>query len=174
MLLLAGLVALAASGLAPAPARAHGDAVLELGSSSVAAGARLAIAGSSFDTGSAYRLRLVGALDQHDVAEVRPDSAGEFTREISLPADVRGGRYELVAVAPDGDVVARARLTVRAGAAAGGDGGGASASGSGGSSGARHAEIELQRHRSGLEWGVIGLLVGGAGGLGAGLLRRRD
>jgi hypothetical protein len=38
---------------------------------------------------------------------------------------------------------------------------------------ARAEEISIERNRSGIEWGFIGLIVGGAGGLGIGLLGRR-
>jgi hypothetical protein len=170
----ATLLAVALAGLAlplaPSPAGAHGDAVLELASNSVAAGTTVTVEGSSFETGSAYRLRLVGAMDQHDLTEVRPDSEGAFSLELRVPAAVADGRWELIAVAPDGDVVARTPLTVVASSA----GGGAAADGApddGQDRGARAGEIDLERERSGSEWGAIGLLVGLAGGLGVGLLR---
>jgi hypothetical protein len=38
---------------------------------------------------------------------------------------------------------------------------------------ARADEMPIQRSRSGAEWGLIGLLVGFAGGAGLSLLRRR-
>lgn len=172
------LLSLALAGLALAPSTlgAHGDAVLELASSSVAAGTAVTVDGSSFETGSAYRLRLVGALDEHEITEVRPDAEGNFSLEMRIPGSVAEGRWELIAVAPDGDVVARAPLTVVGPAAAGGAGGGDAASsggapGGGRDGGARAGDMELQRDRSGAEWGAIGLLVGLAGGLGVGLLR---
>lgn len=161
----------AAVPLAPSPAGAHGDAVLELASSSVAAGTAVTVDGSSFETGSAYRLRLVGAMDEHDLTEVRPDSEGAFSLELRIPAAVADGRWELIAVAPDGDVVARTPLTVVAASAGGAAAPSDGASDGGQDRGARAGEIDLERERSGAEWGAIGLLVGLAGGLGVGLLR---
>lgn len=172
---LSAAAALAAAGLilAPAALHAHGDGVLELASASVAAGAEVVVRGSGFEAGVTYRLVLVGTLEEREIRDVRPDSAGDFSLSLSVPADLDEGRYRLTAVAPDGDVVDRAELAV-VGRAAGE--GGAARDGDAGrrapNAGARAGEMPLDRDRSGVEWGVIGLLVGLSGGLGVGLLRR--
>ncbi len=157
---------LAVAGL-PSPLDAHGEGTLELASASVAAGAEIAVRGSGFETGSSYRLVLVGALEEHDIGEVRPDSAGEFSRSLSVPAGVEEGRYQLTAVAPDGDVVARAELAVVEGSA----GGAGADAGEADEPEARADEMDLDRGRSGTEWAVVALLVGAAGGAGVRLLR---
>lgn len=154
-----------------APALAHEDAVLEVDRSAIAPGDSLALDGSDFTAGFEYQLRLVGTLDEHDLANVRADSAGRFRVEVSVPSDVRPGRFRIVAVAGDGDEVASAdlRVTDRAAGANSRDPG---ADESGSSGRPRTDEMELARERSGLEWGLIVLLIGGPGGLGLFVLRR--
>lgn len=153
--------------LAPTTLTAHGEGVLELASSSVAAGGELAVEGSEFETGATYRLVLVGALDEREIGDVRPDSAGDFSASLTVPADVGEGRYQLTAVAPDGDVVARVELAVLGGAATESDGETGDADGSE----ARADDMPLDRDRNGTEWAVVALLVGAAGGAGVRLLR---
>lgn len=166
---LAALLAAALLAAAPSAVEAHGEGTLELASASVAAGEEVAVRGSGFETGSSYRLVLVGALEEREIGEVRPDSAGEFARSLAVPADLGDGRYQLTAVAPDGDVVARAELAVVAGGS--GEGGGADADDADRPE-ARADDMTLDRVRSGTEWAVIALLVGAAGGAGIRLLRR--
>lgn len=163
----AALAAVLLVAAAPSTAAAHGEGTLEVASASVAAGQEIAVRGSGFETGSSYRLVLVGALGDREIGEVRPDSAGEFSRTLSVPADVEKGRYQLTAVAPDDDVVARAELAV-----VGGSGGDAGADpGDADEPEARADEMSLDRSRTGTEWAVIVLLVGIAGGAGIRLIR---
>lgn len=164
---LAALLAAAVLAGAPSTLQAHGEGTLELASASVAAGEEVAVRGSGFETGSSYRLVLVGALDEREIGEVRPDSAGEFSRSLRVPSDVEDGRYQLTAVAPDGDVVARVELAVVAGS----DGGGGADTDDADGREARAGDMTLDRGRSGTEWAVIALLVGLAGGAGVRLLR---
>lgn len=164
----AALIAAVAAALVPAALIAHGEGVLELASSSAAAGGELVVHGSGFPTGEdeSYRLVLVGALEERELESVRPDEEGEFSITLTVPDDLDEGRYRLAAVAPDGDVVDRADLAVLQGSAeAGGDAEDTS------DREARADDLPLERRRSGAEWGVVVLLVGLAGGLGARLLR---
>ena len=156
-----------------APALAHEDAVLEVDRSAVAPGDSLVLDGSDFGEGGEYQLRLVGTLDEHDLAKVRADSAGRFRVEVSVPSDVRPGRFRIVAVAGDGDEVASAelRITDRATASSIPD---TAAGESSSSRRPRTDEMDLARERSGLEWGLIVLLIGGTGGLGAFVVRRPE
>jgi hypothetical protein len=156
---------------------AHEEAVLRSSRSSVSAGASLPLSGSDFAGSETYQLKLLGVLNEYDVGQVAADSAGVFTHQLTIPADVTPGAYQVVAVASDGDVVARLHITVLGGGA----GGAASQAGdhSGGadqegdpSSAARHDDIRIERDRSGMEWGVIGLVIGLAAGVGLGLVRK--
>lgn len=152
---------------------AHEEAVIESAQSSVAAGGTLTLSGKDFTAGERYALRLVGALREYELGEVEPEDDGTFALELEVPREVAVGAYQVVAVAGDGDEVARMDVQVLAtGAAEDGTGAGHPASGGHGDSGARADDIHIERNRSGVEWGVIGLIVGLAGGLGVGLLRR--
>lgn len=172
----AGLLAAAALlalPLAPASAAqltAHDEAVIESARSSVPAGDVLTLTGKDFTAGESYALRLLGALSEYDLGEVEPEEDGTFELELSIPVAVSAGAYQLVAVAGDGDEVARMDLHVLAPNTMADDQAGAAHEGSG----ARSDDIRIERDRSGLEWGAIGLLVGLAGGLGVGLLRRGE
>lgn len=163
---------------APAPPGAvHGEATLEASATSVAAGGSLTLRGALFVPGEAHRLVLRGTLDDHELGTVTAGADSTFTRELTIPAGVRPGNYRLVAVAPDGDEVATLDLPVLEARPAASDPGEATPAAEGTapaapSSEARADELSIERSRAGVEWGVIGLLIGLAGGLGAGLLRR--
>ncbi len=159
------------------PAVAHEKAVLSSPESSVTAGGILTLRGSDFGKDETYRLKLTGALTEYDLGEVTADRAGVFSVEIQLPRGVRSGTYRVIAVAPDGDEVASLDLTV----AGSSPPPGAEAEHklavqdtpehSAQTPAARADEMPIQRPRSGIEWGIIGLLVGLSGGLGVSLLR---
>lgn len=171
------LAAIALLALVAGEAAAHGEATLTSPSSSATAGSALTLMGSGFVPGEAHRLLLRGTLEEHELRSVTAGVDSAFTAEVSLPADARPGQYRIVAVAPDGAEVAT--LDVPLLAARGGQEGDEHAAGGAGSGvtdqdrpRARADEIRIDRSRAGLEWGVIGLVVGLAGGLGAGLLGR--
>lgn len=162
---------------APTPAGAvHGEATLEASATSVAAGGTLTLRGGLFVPGEAHRLVLRGTLDDHELGTVTADADSTFTRELTIPADVRPGNYRLVAVAPDGDEVATLDLPVlearRTQSGSGEATPAAEPTAPASSAEARADELSIERSRAGVEWGLIGLLIGLAGGLGAGLLRR--
>ena len=156
--------------VATGPATAHEDAVLEADRSAAAAGNTLALDGREFTAGAEYQLRLVGTLDEYDITKVQADSTGRFRVDVTVPSAARPGRYRLVAVAGDGDEVAGAdlRVTDRAAASSPPD---TAADGSASSHRPRIEEMNLPRERSGLDWSLILVLIGGAGGLGAIVLR---
>lgn len=162
----------------PSPASAaevHEEAVLEAPAATVAAGDELALTGRDFAAGEDHRLRLVGVLDEHDLGEISPDSAGTFERPVRIPREASPGRYQIEAVAPDGDVVARLSLTVVAGSGSEPAAGGGDADDAAAGTAAREAtdeELEIDHTRSALDWTVILLLLGAAAGTGIGLLRR--
>jgi len=146
------------------PALAHEEAVLKSPTSSVAAGATLPLSGAEFGEDERYTLRLVGALHEYELGGVTADKDGSFVLDLTVPADVSPGEYRIVAIAADGDAAARLDLTVR---------GPAAADGNVMDMGARAENISITRSRSGLEWGIIGLLVGAAAGFGLSLLSVR-
>lgn len=181
--LVGALLALSPGGPAgPAPlgaAEVHEEAVLESPASTVAVGNEVRLVGRDFAAGEDHRLRLVGALEQHDLGEVSPDTAGTFEVAVRIPDGADPGRYRVEAVAPDGDVAARLAVTVVAGSAAEGDGGSDDGAGAAEGEGAAAStpeataeHLEIDRSRSGLEWTVILALLGAAVGAGGGLLRR--
>ncbi len=151
---------------------AHEDAVLKSSRSSVSAAATLDLTGADFNESAAYKLRLLGALSEYDLREVETDSAGTFSIELAIPADVRPGSYQVVAVASDGDVVARLDLTVLEAASPATTRDGSPEDAGEEAQGARADELRIERPRGSMEWGVIGLVVGLAGGLGIGVLWR--
>jgi hypothetical protein len=162
---------------ATSDARGHEDAVLRSSVSAIAAGDTLPLSGADFSSGTAYELRLLGALREYELRSI--DVGPEGTFEIALPisSGVAPGVYKLVAVAPDGDRVASLDLTVLEPRLAATDGNDDSkgSDGSGQSDAremARADEIPIERSRGGAEWGVIGLVVGLAAGLGIMLIRR--
>lgn len=162
------LLLLASGGPAGPPAlEAHEEAVLESPASAVPAGGVLPLSGRDFAKDESYALRLRGALRVYELGEAEADGDGGFSLELELPAAVEPGAYQLLAVAADGDIVARLDLQVLP-AGAGAAGGGAAPTGGH----ARTDDIRIERERSGAEWGAIGLLIGLAAGLGVGLLRR--
>ncbi len=152
---------------------AHPEAVLKSPHTSIAAGGSLELNGSDFQESEKYRLRLLGALREYDLREVQADSAGAFSIELSVPAEVAPGSYQIVAIASDGDIVARLDMTVLKAVAAASGAADASheAISQVGSESARSDDIRIERNWSGLEWGVIGLLIGLAGGLGLVMIR---
>ncbi len=158
------------------PSGAHEKAVLESSRSSVPAGAVLPLDGRDFGAGESYVLRLVGALREYGLGEAKADADGLFSIELAIPGSVRPGAYQVVAVAPDGDVAARLDLTVLEAEAAEPEGAEERPAGEAAHEAmprvARADEMPIERSRSGLEWGVIGLLIGGAGGLGLGLIKK--
>lgn len=166
-----GLLALLLS--APSELAAHGEAALESSVASVPAGGSVTLSGSLFVPGESHRLVLRGTLEDHELGEVTAAGDSTFSRTFEIPVDVRPGQYRVVAIAPDGDEVANLDLPVLAAERT------ASASDGSGAAGdapptpqARADEIEIERSRAGLEWGVIGVVIGLAGGLGLGLVRR--
>ena len=91
---------------------AHGGGVIRVASNQVAVGGTLALRGEKLEKNSNIRLELRGTLDNYPVGEAKTDTAGKFQMSIVLPPHVPAGAYTLVAIAADGDVTARADLTV--------------------------------------------------------------
>lgn len=159
-------------------AAAHEDATLEGPEGPWVAGETVEVEGAGFAPGEAHRLVLRGTLDDFGLGTVEADPDSAFTAEVALPREARPGRYRLVAMAADGDEVAGLEVTLRETAPSS-----AGEAGSGGpvrsgerapaERGARADEIRIERSRSGIEWAIIGLLIGLGGGAGLALVVRR-
>ena len=177
LLVFAGPTALAIAHGAVLESPPHG-AVLKSTQSAVAAGGILTVNGSDFDEGT-YALRLIGALVEFDLRQVTPNEEGTFALELEIPRAVRAGQYKLTAVASDGHAAASLDLTILEGSVtnepeAGRDLADEPEAGHGATSGemARAEDLPIERSRGGAEWGLIGLLIGLAGGLGVSMIRR--
>jgi hypothetical protein len=158
-------------------AQGHEDAVLRTSVSAIAAGDVLPLSGADFSAGATYELRLLGALREYELRRVEIGPEGSFELAPSIPSEVPPGVYKLVAIAPDGDRVASLDLTVLKPrlAATDGDGERKDSAESGQTQTHEMARADqqlIERSRSGAEWGVIGLVVGLAAGLGVTLMRR--
>lgn len=154
---------------------AHPEATLRSSRGEVPAGGSLPLSGEKFTGGESVRLVLRGALDEYDLRAVRPAEDGTFALDVEVPGTVRPGSYRLVAVAGDGDVVATLEVSVVQALA--GEHASAieetvdlSKQGTGPVAHATAEEMPIERSRAGLEWGLIGLLVGLAGAIGLSLV----
>ena len=154
-------------------AAVHG-AVLTSSMESVEAGQVLPLVGADFHEGMTVSLALVGVFDEHEMGEATASDEGAFTKDLEIPVLARPGDYQVVAYEPSGDRAAALDVTVLAAsetamaeashdAGAGHDEAVAPQ--------ARADEMTIARSMSGAGWGVIGLVIGLAGGLGVVLLR---
>jgi len=164
-------------------AAVHPEATLRSSVKSVEAGHEMPLQGEQFDAGDAVQLVLQSALTEYDLRSVTPEEGGVFAINVEIPANARPGEYRLVAVASDGEIAARLDVTVTAAmphdsgeedheemraetdvAGAMGAMGGMEEMGMAG-------DLPIERSRAGLEWGLIGLLIGLAGGGGVMFMR---
>lgn len=160
-------------------AAVHPEATLKSSVSTVQAGASMPLTGEEFVANQTVKLALRGALAEHELPDAKTDGDGKFSVGLQVPSDVRPGVYRLVALADDGDVVASLDLTVEAAApaaiphdAADHDMGAAGGTPDGGMAMEAWADaLPIERSRTGMEWGAIGLLIGLSAGLGLHLLR---
>lgn len=168
------VLAFAASFAASTPAFAHGGGVIRLASNQVSVAGTLGVTGEKLDKNSSVKLELRGILDNYPIGDVKTDAAGAFSTSITLPPHAPAGAYTLVAIGADGDVAARASLTV-------GGAGGGSAAGAAGAAGTMAgmpgmeatAEMMVLQHRTSVaEWVVIWALIIASAAAGAMLLRR--
>ncbi len=88
------------------------NGVFHLASQRIAIGGQLELRGEKFQKGTDMKLELRGVLDNYPIGEVKTDAAGTFQVTLTLPPHVPTGAYTLVAVAPDGDITARAELSI--------------------------------------------------------------
>ncbi len=162
-----------------APAYPHGGGMIRLATTQVAGGGTVALTGEKLDKSADLALELRGTLDNYPVGRVRTDAAGKFTTNLTLPPNIPGGAYTLVAIAADGDVAARTDIDI--GSAAGGSG--TTMPGMAGNEGMHTADqisgphasaemMQLKRTTTTGEWGVIAVLTLLSFAAGAWLLSR--
>lgn len=148
------------------PAYPHGGGVIRLGNTQVPGGGTVALTGEKLEKLSDLALELRGTLDNYPVGRVRTDAAGKFTTSLTLPPNIPGGAYTLVAIASDGDVAARTDIVI--GGAPGGSG--TTMPGMAGNEGMHtqgqvsgpHASAEmmqLKRSTTPIEWAVIATMI---------------
>ncbi len=151
-------------------AAVHG-AVLKSSLSSVEAGRVLPLQGDEFHEGM-FKLVLVGVFDEHTLRDVEVGESGTFSIEVEISPDVRPGQYQVVAFNAEGERQAGLDISVWAAAQADHDrAGGHEEAMEAMEARASAEDMVIERSRTGTGWGVIGLLVGLAGGLGTVLLR---
>ena len=154
-------------------AAVHPEAVLKSTQSKVEVGGDLPLIGEEFGDGGTFTLVLLGALNEYTLRDVEASKDGTFSLDLGIPENVRPGNYQLVAYAPDGDRVATLDVSVIAASPVAAD----EAHDDAGerdenmASGATAEEMIIQRSTTGVGWGVIGLVIGLAGGFGLALLR---
>lgn len=156
-------------------AAVHG-AALKSSLTGVEAGKVLPLEGTGFHGGQTVTLVLLGALTEYTLRDVTVDAEGVFAFDIDVPADVRPGQYQLLALSGEDNevreaqmdlsVMAVAQVAVSAESHDEGAGGTAAMVAV-----ASAEEMPIARATTGVGWGVIGLLIGLAGGAGATLLR---
>ena len=153
-------------------AAVHG-AALKSSQTGVEAGQALPLEGTGFHAGQTVRLVLLGALTEYTLRDVTVDDLGAFAFDIDVPVDVRPGQYQLLALSGEDVREAQMDLSVMAVSqvAAGSSHGEAAGHNEGMGAGARADEMTIARATTGAGWGVIGLIIGLAGGAGAMLLR---
>ena len=153
-------------------AAVHG-AALKSTETAVKAGQMLPLEGTGFHAGQTVRLVLLGTLTEYTLREVTLDDTGVFALDLDVPVDVRPGQYQLVALSGEDTREAQMDLSVMAVSqvAAADSHDQAAGHTEAMDAGARAEEMTIARATTGAGWGVIGLLIGLAGGAGAMLLR---
>jgi hypothetical protein len=152
-------------------AAVHGAALTST-EKAVEAGQTLPLEGTGFHSGQTVRLVLLGTLTEYTLREVTVDDAGVFAFDVEVPVDVRPGQYQLLALSGEDTREAQMDLSIMAAsqvavAADSHD----NATMATMNAGASAEEMTIARATTGAGWGVIGLLIGLAGGAGAMLLR---
>ena len=94
-------------------AAVHG-AVLKSTETAVEAGKELPVEGTGFHAGLTVRLVLLGTLTEYTLREVTFDDTGVFKFDLAIPADVRPGQYQLLALSGEDTREAAMDLSVMA------------------------------------------------------------
>jgi hypothetical protein len=92
----------------------HETGAIHLASNHVPVGGEIDLRGEKLPKTQTLKLELRGILDTYPVGEVKTDTGGAFHSTFTLPSAAHAASYTLVAIASDGDVTARADLTITA------------------------------------------------------------
>lgn len=155
VLLLLGLALLPA-----VPALAHGEAVMTVSPTVVAPGAIINVEGEGVEAGEEFTISLQGVGFDTTLGMVTVGDDEDFHQEFTIPADAPPGTYQEVAVSVEGETIT-SELTVEAGQTVA-----ASVPAE-----PSAALMDLDRNKSPLEWGVIGVGLLISAGLGLALVR---
>jgi hypothetical protein len=90
----------------------HETGAIHLASNHVPVGGEIDLRGEKLPKSGTIKLELRGILDTYPVGQVKTDTAGAFQAKFTLASTVPVASYTLVAIASDGDVTARADLSV--------------------------------------------------------------
>lgn len=99
---------------------AHGTGAIVLSTKLSYPGGTVTVRGTEFAKNSSVRLELRGVLANQVFGRVQTSAKGTFEQVVTVPAASKPGQYSIVAVAPDGDVVAQAILMLSEAPAAAG------------------------------------------------------
>ena len=146
------------AGLGAMAHEGSGEETIEVEPSTVTAGETVVLAGSGLEPNDERVIVLVGQHDTIHLTEVETDAEGMFSLELTVPAHLPTGTYELQAI---GDETLTAALAVTAASAA------ADPPNSG-------EESVVARQRGPLEVGVIVALVAITAAIGAWLVWRAE
>lgn len=91
---------------------AHETGTIRLASKEIRVGGELVAHGEKLAKSATLRLQLRGSLETFPLGEVRTDTAGKFDTRLALPTEARAGSYAVLVLASDGDITARAELTI--------------------------------------------------------------
>lgn len=87
-------------------ALAHGEPVISVEPTVVAAGGQITVTGSEMEAGEVFTISLENAMSSIPLGEVTATGEGEeggFTMEFAISADTEPGSYSVVATAEDSD-----------------------------------------------------------------------
>ncbi len=93
-------------------ASAHGTGAISLSSKQSSPGLTITIFGTEFVHNSSVRLELRSILEKVVFGRVQTSAKGTFQQIVTIPATSKPGQYNIVAIAPDGDVAAQATLMI--------------------------------------------------------------
>ncbi|GIV80273.1 hypothetical protein FKZ61_007705 [Litorilinea aerophila] len=157
-----GAVLLLGLMLLPAvPALAHGGAEITVEPAVVVPGGSINVKGEGVEAGEEFTISLQGVGFETTLGTVTVGDDEDFHQEFTIPANVSSGIYQVVAVSGEGETLT-AELTVEAG-----EGAAVPAEPSA-------ALMALDRSKSLLEWGVIGVGLLLSLGLGLVLVRGKS
>lgn len=90
---------------------AHGGGSVSVAPGSVSSGGDVKVTLKT-SGGSTTKIELRGVLNTYPLGEMKADTAGNASQSFKLPSQAKPGQYTVIAIAADGDVIARADLSI--------------------------------------------------------------